>query len=267
MLLAIDVGNTNVVVGVYDGERSVASWRLRTDPLRTADEYAVVLRSLCDSQQLAISALRHVVIGSVVPTMTATLADVADRYLNTRPVVVGPGIKTGVRLLVDNPPEVGADRIANTVAVHHRHGGPAVVVDFGTATTFDAVSASGDFLGGAIAPGLEISMQALFEHAARLFRIDLVRPKAAIGKSTASNVQSGLLFGYVGLVEGLVARFKAELGPCKVIGTGGLVDSIAPETDIFDVVDRDLTIEGLRLLWTLNHEQPVAVGRGASSGR
>jgi type III pantothenate kinase len=252
LLLAIDVGNTNIVLGVYRDETQLTRWRLQTVPGRTADEHAVILRSLCAANDIDFGTLRNLVVGSVVPTLTATFADLADRYLSARPVVVGPGIKTGIRLLVENPREVGADRIANTVAAHRRFGGPAIVVDFGTATTFDAISSEGDFLGGAIAPGLEISQQALFDRAARLYRVDLQRPRTAIGKNTATNLQSGILFGYVGLVEGLISRMRAELGTATVIGTGGLVDLIAAETGVFDHVDRELTLEGLRVLWELN---------------
>ncbi|TAK22169.1 MAG: type III pantothenate kinase [Chloroflexota bacterium] len=252
MLLAIDVGNTHVVFGVYDGGETPTIWRVRTEPHRTADEHAVILRSLCEHAGIPIDQLNDVCIGSVVPTLTTTLSDLAREYLRAEPIVVGPGIRTGVRLLVENPREVGADRIANTVASHRRYGGPAIVIDFGTATTFDAVSADGDFLGGAIAPGIDISMQALFDRAARLFRVDLTRPKSAIGKNTITNVQSGILFGYVGLVEGLIRRFKDEMGECRVIGTGGLVEQIARETEAIDIIDQRLTLDGLRILWEIN---------------
>ncbi|HEY3081335.1 MAG TPA: type III pantothenate kinase [Chloroflexota bacterium] len=248
MLLALSINNTHVVVGVYRDDGLTGSWRVRTNPPRTADEYAVLLRSfLADADPIT-----DVVIGSVVPTLTPVFVELARRYLNVEAIVVGPGIKTGIRLLVENPREVGADRIANTLAAHRGYGGPAIVVDMGTATTFDVVSAEGDFLGGAIAPGVEISLQALTERAALLHRVDLVRPRSAIGKNTITNIQSGALFGYVGLVEGLVSRIKAELGPCRVIGTGGAIGVIAPETSAIDVVDQQLTLDGLRMLWTLN---------------
>ena len=248
MLLALSINNTHVVFGVYRDDGLTGSWRVRTNPHRTADEYAVLLRSfLADAGPIT-----DVVIGSVVPTLTPVFVELARRYLNVEAIVVGPGIKTGIRLLVENPREVGADRIANTLAAHRGYGGPAIVVDMGTATTFDVVSAEGDFLGGAIAPGVEISLQALTERAALLHRVDLVRPRSAIGKNTITNIQSGALFGYVGLVEGLVGRIKAELGPCRVIGTGGAIGVIAPETSAIDVVDPQLTLDGLRMLWTLN---------------
>lgn len=252
MLLAINVNNTHATFGVYDGERALGIWRMRTNPLKTADEYAVLLRSFGREGGLELESLTECVIGSVVPTHTPQFVEMAGRYLNARPVVVGPGIKTGVRLLVDNPREVGADRIANTLAAGRVHGGPAIVVDLGTATNFDVVSADGDFLGGVIAPGLEISLLALAERAALLHRVDLVRPKSAIGKNTITNVQAGAVFGWVGLVEGIIGRIKGEIGPCKVVGTGGLIGVVAPETTSIDVVDRQLTIEGLRMLWELN---------------
>jgi type III pantothenate kinase len=229
-----------------------ATFRIRTVPLRSADEYAVLVRSICEGAGVALAAVDRVAIGSVVPSHTPAFVDLAERYLRAEPVVVGPGIKPGIRLLVESPREVGADRIANTVAAHRRYGGPAIVLDMGTATTFDVVSADGDFLGGAIAPGLEISLQALTERAALLHRVELVRPRSAVGKNTITNIQSGVLFGYVGLVEGMISRIKAELGPCKVVGTGGLIGVIAPETSLVEVVDRQLTLDGLRLLWELN---------------
>ena len=252
MLLAVDIGNTNVVIGAFDGTTATARWRLKTDPARTVDEHIVILSSLCAMRGISLNTFSDVIIGSVVPPLTATFQTLVERYLSARPFVVGPGIKTGIKLLVDNPREVGADRIANTVAAHQRYGGPAIVIDMGTATTFDAVSDEGNFLGGAIAPGLEISMDALFDRAARLYRVDLARPRTAIGKNTMSNVQSGGVFGYAGLIEGLVRRFKVEHGPCKVIGTGGLISLIAHETDAIDIVDEDLTLDGLRMLWELN---------------
>ena len=252
MLLAVSINNTNAACGVYREAALVATWRIRTSPLRTTDEYAVLLRSMCAGEGIAFDEVRSVVIGSVVPSHTPAFVELAERYLKVEPVVVGPGIRTGVRLLVEHPREVGADRIANTVAVHRLHGGPAIVLDMGTATTFGVVSAEGDFLGGAIAPGLEISMQALTDRAALLHRVELVRPRSAIGKNTITNIQAGVLFGYVGLVEGMIARIKAELGPCKVVGTGGLIGVVAPETSQVDVVDRQLTLDGLRLLWELN---------------
>jgi type III pantothenate kinase len=252
MLLAASVNNTHAACGIFREASLVATWRIRTSPLRTVDEYAVLLRSMCQGEGIDFGQVRSVVIGSVVPSHTPAFVELAERYLKADPVVVGPGIKTGIRLLVESPREVGADRIANTVAAHRRYGGPAIVLDMGTATTFDAVSPEGDFLGGAIAPGLEISLQALTERAALLHRVELVRPRSPVGKNTITNIQAGVVFGYVGLVEGMIQRIKAELGPCKVVGTGGLIGVVAPETSQVDVVDRQLTLDGLRLLWELN---------------
>jgi type III pantothenate kinase len=252
VLLALSINNTHIVFGLFLGETLRASWRVRTNPPRTSDEYAALLRSFCADAEIRLADVRHVIVGSVVPTLTPAFVDLASRYLDAEAVVVGPGIKTGIRLLVESPREVGADRIANSVAAHRRYGGPAVVVDMGTATTFNVVSAEGDFLGGAIAPGIEISLQALTERAALLHRVDLVRPRSAVGKNTITNIQSGAVFGYVGLVEGLVGRIKSELGPCKVIGTGGAIGVVAGETTTIDVVDQQLTLDGLRMLWELN---------------
>jgi type III pantothenate kinase len=252
MLLAASINNTHAACGMFREATLVATWRIRTSPLRTVDEYAVLLRSMCAGDGIAFDEVRSVVIGSVVPSHTPAFVELAERYLKADPVVVGPGIKTGIRLLVESPREVGADRIANTVATHRRYGGPAIVLDVGTATTFDVVSADGDFLGGAIAPGLEIALQALTDRAALLPRVELVRPRSAIGKNTITNIQAGVVFGYVGLVEGMINRIKAELGPCRVVGTGGLIGVVAPETSLVDVVDRQLTLDGLRLLWELN---------------
>jgi type III pantothenate kinase len=252
VLLALSINNTHIVFGLFEDEALRASWRVRTNPPRTSDEYAALLRSFCLDAAIPLAEVRQVVVGSVVPTLTPAFVELASRYLEAEALVVGPGIKTGIRLLVESPREVGADRIANTVAAHRRYGGPAVVVDMGTATTFSVVSPEGDFIGGAIAPGFEISLQALSERAALLFRVEPVRPRSAIGKSTTTNIQAGAVFGYVGLVEGLVGRIKSELGPCKVIGTGGAINVVAGETASIDVVDQQLTLDGLRMLWELN---------------
>lgn len=252
MLLAVSVNNTHAAFGVYRGDAPVETWRVRTAPLRTTDEYAVILRSMCQAADLDFAELSDVAIGSVVPSHTPAFVELAQRYLRTEPVVVGPGIKTGIRLQVENPREVGADRIANTVAAHRKYGGPAIVLDMGTATTFSVLSANAEFLGGAIAPGLEIALQALTDRAALLHRVELVRPRSAVGRNTVTNIQSGIVFGYVGLVEGMIARIKGELGPSRVIGTGGLIGVVAPETAMVDTVDRQLTLDGLRMLWELN---------------
>ena len=252
-LLAVDAGNTNVVVGAYREETLIATWRTTTDHDRTEDELAVTLDALLHQEGLSLGSMDALVLGSVVPPLTRAFTRLADRYLHGKALVIGPGIKTGVRLRVDNPLEVGADRIANTLAAHRRYGGPAVVVDFGTTTNFDVVSAEGDFLGGSFAPGLEVSAESLFSHASRLLSVGLTPPKDAIGKNTADCLRSGIMFGYVGLVEGLLTRILAELpGKAAVIATGGLASTIAPLTTKIERVDDDLTLEGLRMLWELN---------------
>ncbi|MEP7002974.1 MAG: type III pantothenate kinase [Chloroflexota bacterium] len=252
-LLAIDAGNTNVVIGAYRDTKLIATWRTATDHDRTEDELAVTLEALLHQEGLSLTSMDALVLGSVVPPLTMAFSRLGDRYLKGKSIVIGPGVKTGVRLRVDNPAEVGADRIANTLAAHRRYGGPVVVVDFGTTTNFDVVSAEGDFLGGSFAPGLEVSAQTLFSRASRLFAVSLTPPKEAIGKNTADCLRSGLMFGYVGLVEGLLTRIVAELpGKAKVIATGGLASTIAPLTSKIEKVDDDLTLEGLRMLWELN---------------
>ena len=220
---------------------------------RTEDELAVSIDALLAQQELSLDELDALAVGSVVPPLTAAFTRLGERYLEHPTFIVGPGIKTGVRLRVDNPSEVGADRIANTLAAHRRYGGPAIIVDFGTTTNFDVVSGEGDFLGGSFAPGLEVSAESLFGRASRLFRVPLTAPAAAIGKNTADCLRSGLVFGYVGLVEGLLARLVAEL-PAKprVIATGGLATTIAPLAKGIEKVDEDLTLEGIRMLYELN---------------
>jgi type III pantothenate kinase len=253
ILLAVDVGNTNVVIGAYRGATLVRTWRAATAVERTEDELAVMIDGLLAREELGIDDVDAMVVGSVVPPLTLALMRFAERHLEGKCLVIGPGVKTGVRLRVDNPSEVGADRIANTLAAHRRYGGPAIVVDFGTSTNFDVVSAEGDFLGGSFAPGIEIASESLFGRASRLFRVPLTPPREAIGKNTADCLRSGIVFGYVGLVEGLIARILTELGGrARVIATGGLATTIAPLTRAIETVDDDLTLEGLRMLWELN---------------
>ncbi len=253
VLLAVDVGNTNIVIGAYRGAQLVRTWRAATVVERTEDELAVMIDGLLAREELRLADIDALVVGSVVPPLTLAFTHFAERQLRGTALVIGPGVKTGVRLRVDNPAEVGADRIANTLAAHRRYGGPAIVVDFGTSTNFDVVSAEGDFLGGSFAPGLEISAESLFGRASRLFRVPLTPPREAIGKNTADCLRSGIVFGYVGLVEGLLTRIRAELGGnARAIATGGLASTIAPLTPAIEHVDEDLTLEGLRLLWDLN---------------
>jgi type III pantothenate kinase len=251
-LLAVDVGNTNVVIGWYVDGRLDATWRTATDHTRTEDELAVTLDALLAQRDASLDEVDALVLGSVVPPLTLAFTRLAEKY-KLRSLVIGPGVKTGVKLRVDNPSEVGADRIANTLAAHRRYEGPVIVVDFGTSTNLDVVSDEGDFLGGAFAPGLEVSAESLFGRASRLFAVPLTAPKQAIGKNTVDCLRSGIVFGYVGLIEGLVARLVAEL-PAKprVIATGGLASTIAPLTSVIEKVDEDLTLEGLKMLWELN---------------
>ncbi|HEY3384269.1 MAG TPA: type III pantothenate kinase [Vicinamibacterales bacterium] len=264
MLLALDIGNTNIVVGVFDRDQLLHSWRLSTLRQRTADEMGIWLVQLFAHRRLATEAIDGVVIASVVPTLTGPTADMARSYFCREPLVVDAGTDTGMPVLYDAPGEVGADRIVNGVAAYERHGragatSPAqdaralIVVDFGTATTFDAISRRGEYLGGVICPGVNISADALFERAARLPRVDVRKPASVIGKTTVGSMQSGLFYGYIGLVEGIVHRMRAELGdPVGCIATGGLAEMIAPETTVIDAVDRDLTLHGLRGIWERN---------------
>lgn len=253
MLLAIDIGNTNITVGVFQQERLHATWRWASDPERMPDEYAAILMSLLPCQGVAFTDITDVVMCSGVPRLLTTFQELSKRYFNSPPLVVGAGVKTGVRVLYENPRDVGADRIADAVAAHRIYGGPVIVVDCGTATVFDAITAEGEYLGGAIAPGIQISVDALAARASLLHRIELIAPKQAIGRNTVHSMQAGVIFGYVGLVEGLIARFKQELeGNPKVIGTGGLIDLVARECPAINIVDRDLTLHGLRIIHELN---------------
>jgi len=254
LLLALDVGNTNVTLGVFDQDSLRATWRFSTSVEKQADEYGVLMLSLLEHQGMSSTDIGEAVMACVVPDLDPIFEGVCHRYFGVRPLVVGTGVRTGMRVLYDTPRDVGADRVADAVAAVRLYGPPPlVVVDLGTATVFDAISRDGDYLGGALAPGLGIASEALFRRAAKLYRIELSRPKAAIGRNTVSAMQSGILFGYVGLVEGIVRRMKEELGgQAKVIGTGGYAELIARETDVIDTVDMDLTLQGLRIIYDLN---------------
>jgi type III pantothenate kinase len=257
MLLAIDVGNTNIVIGVFEGQAVGRSWRLATSRERTADEIGLMTISLLERAGITVTAIDGVVMSSVVPPLTDTLVTMSERYLGLRPLNLEPGVVTGLPNLYHNPAEVGADRLVNSIAAYEAYGRarqvPLVVVDFGTATTFDAISAAGEYLGGVICPGIQISADALFQRAARLPRIEVRRPPAVIGRTTVTSMQSGLFFGYVDMVDGLVTRMRRELGGTAFcVATGGLAEVIATETDVVDVVDRDLTLQGLRILWERN---------------
>lgn len=253
MLLCLDIGNTNVTIGLYDGDELGPHWRLATDHDRTPDEFAMQLISLLTFATLTITDIDGVALASVVPPLTGKWVELCRTYLRCEPLVVDANTKTGVRILYETPQSVGADRIVDAVAAYALYGGPACVVDFGTATTFDAIAANGDYWGGAIAPGIGISADALFQRAAKLPKVDLVRPPSAIGRNTVHAMQSGLLFGYVGLVEGMVARFRAELGDdMRVIGTGGLATIISSETSVIHHVAPWLTLDGLRMVYAMN---------------
>jgi type III pantothenate kinase len=253
MLLVIDIGNTDTTLGVFEGEELRATWHMATVIHRMADEYATLLLNLLYHQGLEKSAIKEVALCSVVPPLIATFEELFQRYFNLSPLVVGAGVKTGVRIRMDNPREVGADRIVNAAAAHHLYGGPVIITDLGTATTFDTVSKEGDYLGGAIAPGITMATEALSMQTAMLPRVELVPPKHAIGTNTITAMQSGIVFGYVGLIEGIVARIQQELGgKAKVVATGGYADLIAKETRVIDVVNLDLTLIGLRLIYLMN---------------
>ncbi len=253
LLLAIDVGNTNIVLGLFRGEELIVDWRLATDADTMPDEHAVLISSLMAYQGLGLADVDAAVVSSVVPKVTANYREMIQKYVKIEPLVVGPGIETGVRIALDNPREVGADRIVNTLAAHRLYGSPAIVIDLGTATTFDAVSADGEYLGGAIAPGILTSVEALSRFTARLPRVDMVKPAHAIGKDTLSAMQSGIILGHAAMVEGMVRRIAREMGGQPlVIATGGLCDVMAEEVPLIQVADKNLTLKGLRLIYELN---------------
>jgi type III pantothenate kinase len=253
MLLAIDIGNTNITLGIFQGEELRATWRLAPDVNRLADEYGVLMVSLLAEEGLVRGDVDAAVMSTVVPDLEPVFEQVCSRYFHVRPLVVGTGVRTGLRILYDSPRDVGADRVADAVAAIHLYGTPLILVDLGTGAVFDAISKEGDYLGGAIAPGLSIAAEALYRRAAKLYRVELARPSSAIGRNTVAAVQSGLVFGYVGLVEGIIARFKRELGEeAKVVATGGYAELLAPETSAIDVVDLNLTLTGLRIIYELN---------------
>ncbi|MSQ14668.1 MAG: type III pantothenate kinase [Dehalococcoidia bacterium] len=253
MLLVLDIGNTNVTVGVFNGEELRGTWRLATDIRKMPDEYAATLITLLSHAGISLKDIDEAAMCSSVPPLVTTLSEVCRRYFNARPLVVAAGIKTGIKVLYENPREVGADRIADAVAAFRLYGGPVIVVDYGTAMVFDAVSAEGEYLGGAIAPGIGVAMDALFERTARLPRIERVPPKTAIGRNTIASIQSGLILGYIGLVENLVQKFKEEMGGnAKVVATGGEAELLAPQTSCIDLINPNLTLLGLQMIHELN---------------
>jgi len=254
MLLTIDVGNTNLTLGLYEGEQLGAHWRLATDNNRMPDEYGLQFLGLLQNAGKTLKDIHGISLASVVPPLTGRVIQACREYLKQEPLVVDAGIKTGLKIRYEDPRTVGADRVCDAVAVLKFYGGPACVVDFGTATTFNAITKDGEYLGGAITAGVNLAAESLFTHAAKLPRIDLQRPPSVIGRNTIHAMQSGLLFGYVSMVEGMVARFRSELGSdMKVIATGGMAEVIAKETQVVNFIAPWLTLDGLRMIWELNH--------------
>jgi len=253
VLLAVDVGNTQTVLGVFRDSELLEHWRVATEAERTADELGALVDRLLELRDLDFDRIDGVCLSSTVPVLVREYEGFADRYLKAPILVVGPGVRTGIPILYDNPHEVGPDRIVNAVAARARYGAPCIVVDFGTSTNFDAVSRAGEYLGGVLAPGIEVSMEALFSRAARLVQVDFTEPPSVIGKTTVGGLQSGLVFGFAGQVDGIVGRMRGEIGDeARVIATGGLADLVAPHARSIELVDRDLTLHGLQLVWEQN---------------
>ncbi len=254
MVLVVDVGNTHIVLGVFDGKKLLASWRLGTNKERTSDELGMLILGLFNHEKLSVDKVEAVVVASVVPPIMYTLEHAIKKYINSQPMIIGPGTKTGINIRYQNPKEVGADRIVNAVAGFELYGGPLIIVDMGTATTFCAISEKGEYLGGVICPGMKISAEALYQKAAKLPRIDLVKPESVIGKNTVSSMQAGVFYGYVGQVDYIVNRIKREMGEdnIRVIATGGLSRLIAEESMTINDVNPTLTLECLRLIYERN---------------
>jgi len=255
MLLVFDVGNTNMVLGAYKGKELVSNFRLGTDKSKTSDEYGVIIRQLFEYENLSLNNVRDVIISSVVPEVMHSLENFSMKFCNKEPIIIGPGVKTGINIKYENPQQVGADRIVNAVAGFEKYGGPLILIDFGTATTFCAVSSKGEYLGGAISPGIKISSEALFQRASKLHKVEIAKPKGVIGKNTTWAMQSGIVFGYAGLVDNIVKMMMKELGEedVKVVATGGLAPLICAETSTVRIVDKFLTLEGLRIIYERNN--------------
>lgn len=256
MLMALDVGNTNIVIALYEGDALRRSWRMSTDKNRSGDEMGMTLLSFLQAEQVQPEKINDVIISSVVPPIMHSLSNAVRRYLNCEPIVIGPGVKTGLNIRYDNPREVGADRIVNAVAAVKKYGVPIIIVDFGTATTYCAVDRKGDYIGGVITPGVQISLDALFERAAKLPRVEIIKPDTLIGRNTVSAMQAGAVYGQVGQVDYIVNRMRKELSEpnCRVIATGGLAKLIAPETETIQDVDSMLTLDGLKIIYDKNKE-------------
>ena len=260
MILVLDVGNTNIVLGVYDDNKLICDWRLSTDSRKSADEYGIQVSQLFFQNKLEFDRVEGVIISSVVPNIMYSLEHMIRKYFKVNPIVVGPGVKTGINIKYDNPKEVGADRIVNAVAAHEIYNRPLIIIDFGTATTFCAVRKNGDYLGGTICPGIKIASDALFERAAKLPRVELTKPSSVICKNTVTSMQAGIIYGYIGQVEYIVAKMKKEmedLGEANplVVATGGLAKLISSEAKCIDTIDSNLTLEGLRIIYEKNKEQ------------
>ena len=253
MLLAIDVGNSNNVIGLFSGEKLLTHWRIRTEWNRTADEYWVLIKEFILLNDVETETIDDIIIACVVPPLVPILQGMAKKYFLCEPLIVGPGVKTGSSILYRNPSEVGADRIVNSVAAFEKYGGPLIIVDFGTATTFDVVSNKGEYLGGSIFPGVQISLEALFKNTAKLHRVDMTLPEKVIGKSTVESLRSGAVYGFSGMVEAIVKQIKDELGQnARVIATGGVLDWITNKTSVIDTLDPFLTLDGLRIIYEKN---------------
>jgi type III pantothenate kinase len=258
MLLAIDIGNTNIVLGLYRGKKLLTHWRLLTQPDRSADEYGILISQLAGSESFTCDQIQAMVVSCVVPPMLSLIHELSERYFKIHPLVLGPGVKTGMPILYDSPKEVGADRICNGVAAYEKYHDACIAVDFGTATTFDFISKAGEYLGGSIAPGLLISVEALFQKASKLPRVEIVKPKEVIGKNPVQSIQSGIFYGYVGLVDGIVQRIQKENRVrAKVVATGGLAPLLAPECSTINEIDEFLTLDGLRIIYERNAAQEL----------